>query len=96
MNLSLIEYHDHPDGGLIAWTVLFTDLNRHRRMVTIIYAGALSELPVYPMCKAFEVDQLAQGKRVGVEYPTRTVLSLVKAATRRSERSSLVLPSMKQ
>ena len=53
----------------------------------MLYAGALSELPVYPMCKAFEVDQLAQGKPVGVEYPTGTVLGLVKAATRSSERS---------
>jgi hypothetical protein len=86
VNLNLIGYQDHLDGGLIAWTVHFTNLNRHRRMVTMLYAGALSELPVYPVCKAFEVDQLAQGKLVGVEYPSGIVLGLIKAAIHGSER----------
>jgi hypothetical protein len=83
LNLRLIEYQDHLDGGFIAWTVVFTDLVRHRRMIAMIYSGALSQLAVYPVCKAFEVDQLTEGKLVGEEYPSGIVLGLVKAAIRR-------------
>jgi hypothetical protein len=68
VNLRLIEYQDHLDGGFIAWTVVFAD--HHRRMIAMIYVGALSQLAVYPVCKAFEVDQLTEGKLVGEEYPS--------------------------
>jgi hypothetical protein len=51
-------------------------------MVAMIYAGALSKLAVYPVCKAFEVEQLTEGKLVGKEYPSGIVLGLVKVAVR--------------
>ena len=61
MNLKLIEYHDHLDGEgeFIAWTGLFTDLDRGRNMVAMIYGDALFELAMYPVCKAFDVGHLA-------------------------------------
>jgi hypothetical protein len=63
MNLKLISYQHHLDGEgeFIAWTVLFDDLDRGRRMVAMIYGDALFELTMYPVCKAFNVESLAQG-----------------------------------
>ena len=72
MNLKLISFYDHPDGEgeFIAWTVLFTDLDRGRNMVATI--------SMYPVCHAFDVEQLAESRLEAVEYPSGIVLGLVK------------------
>jgi hypothetical protein len=63
MNLKLLEFHDHvTEDEFIALTVLFTDLDRGRRLVAPIDAGALFDPARYPACEAFDVELLAQGQ----------------------------------
>jgi hypothetical protein len=88
MNLKLLEFHDHvTEGGFSSWTVLFTDLDRDRRFIAMIEAGALFKPARYPACEAFDVEQLAQGKLEAMEYPSEVVVGLVKAAIRDSGES---------
>jgi hypothetical protein len=86
--MKLIEYHDHlyDEGEYTAWTVLFYDLDRNRRMITTIDADALCEPAMFPVCKAFDVEQLGKDKLLAVEYPNEIVIGLVKTAIRDAAR----------
>jgi hypothetical protein len=84
MNLKLIGYHDHlnDEGEFVAWTVLFTDVDRGRRMVAMVDGGALFEPAMFPNCKAFDVGHLAQDHLAPVEFPSEVIIGLVKTAIR--------------
>ena len=75
MNLKLIAFYDHltAEDEFTAWTVLFIDPDPlpRRLIATIEAGGALFEEARYPACEAFDVEQLAQGKLVVTEYPSK-------------------------
>ena len=53
INLKLIGFHDqlNDEGEFVAWSVLFIDVDRGRRMVAIVDGGALSSRRLFRIVK---------------------------------------------
>ena len=82
MNFKLIEFHDHvTKGEFSAGTVLFTDLDRGRRLVATIAAGAPFEAARYPAGEAFDVERSGQGHDPGRCGARESRVTLCAAAT---------------
>jgi hypothetical protein len=82
VKLKIISLHSHEEGGLIAYTVLFDDLDSRRRMVAVVSKPAFFEPAAHPFCEGFDADLAPQGKFHFEKYDTKALVRIIKKIIR--------------
>ena len=86
MNLKIIGLQSHEDHKSLAYTVMFDDLDRGRRMVTQISKAALIDSAAHPLCEGIDVELQAQARIHYEQYDTEALVRVIKKfiATKRT------------
>jgi len=78
MNLKIIGLQSHEDHQSLAYTVMFDDLDRGRRMVAQISEAALIDPAAHPLCEGIEVEPQARPKIHYEQYDTEALVRVIK------------------
>ena len=78
MNLKIVGLQTHEDESPLAFTVMFDDLDRGRRMVATVSEAALIDSAAHPHCEAIDVEPMARGTVQYEKYETEAVVRVIK------------------
>ena len=78
MNLKIIGLQCHEDHKSLAYTVMFDDLDRGRRMVAQISKAALIDSAAYPLCEGIDVEPQARANIHYELYDTEALVWVIK------------------
>jgi hypothetical protein len=78
MNLQIVGLQTHADESPLAFTVMFDDLDRGRRMVATVSEAALRDSVAHPDCEAIDVEPMARGTVNYEKYETEAVVRVIK------------------
>ena len=78
MKLKIVGLQTHEDHKRLAYTVMFDDLDRGRRMIAQVSEAALIDPAAYPLCEGIDVAPQAQADIHYEEYDTEALLRVIK------------------
>ena len=78
MNLQIVGLQTHAAESPLAFTVMFDDLDRGRRMVATLSEAALSDPTAHPVCEAIDVEPMARGTVHYEQYDTEALIRVIK------------------
>jgi hypothetical protein len=78
MNLQIVGLQTHDDKSPLAFTVMFDDLDRGRRMVATVSEAALIDSAAHPDCEAIDVGPMTNGTVHSEQYDTAALVRVIK------------------
>ena len=78
MNLKIIVLQFHDDHESLAYTVIFDDLDRGRRMIAQVSEAALIDSAAHPLCEGIDVEPQARAKSHSEQYDTEELVRVIK------------------
>ena len=78
MNLKIVGLQSHEDHKSLAYTVMFDDLDRGRRMVATVTEAAVIDSAAHPDCEAIDVEAMARGRVHSEKYEIEAIVRVIK------------------
>ena len=78
MNLKIVGLQTHEDESPLAFTVMFDDLDRGRRMVATVSEAAVIDSAAHPNCEGIDVEPMTGGTVHYEKYETESLVRVIK------------------
>jgi len=77
MNLKIVGLQTQEDESPLAFTLMFDDLDRGRRVVATVTEAALRDSAAHPDCEGIDVEPMAWGTVHSEQYDTETLVRVI-------------------